>query len=108
MKHSIVVATTTSKDAPLQYFAPFSSTTMAEWFCGNGKHALIIFTNLSKQAVAYCQMSLLLCHPPGHEAYPGDGFYLHSCLLECAAKMNDNFGSGSWTAHKVKMIVSPS
>ncbi|KAG8836100.1 Alpha subunit of the F1 sector of mitochondrial F1F0 ATP synthase [Serendipita sp. 399] len=98
MKYSIIVAATASEAAPLQYLAPFSGTAMAEYFRDNGKHALIIFDDLSKQAVAYRQMSLLLRRPPGREAYPGDVFYLHSRLLERAAKMNDKFGGGSLTA----------
>ena len=95
---AIIVAATASEAAPLQYLAPFSGTAMAEYFRDNGKHALIIFDDLSKQAVAYRQMSLLLRRPPGREAYPGDVFYLHSRLLERAAKMNDKFGGGSLTA----------
>ena len=84
--------------APLQYIAPFTGCSMGEWFRDNGKHAVIIFDDLSKQAVAYRQMSLLLRRPPGREAYPGDVFYLHSRLLERAAKMNDKHGGGSLTA----------
>ena len=98
LKYSIVVAATASEAAPLQYLAPFSGTAMGEWFRDNGKHALIIYDDLSKQAVAYRQMSLLLRRPPGREAYPGDVFYLHSRLLERAAKMNDAHGGGSLTA----------
>ncbi|KAF8327183.1 P-loop containing nucleoside triphosphate hydrolase protein [Cantharellus anzutake] len=98
LKYTIVVAATASEAAPLQYLAPFSGCAMGEWFRDNGKHALIIYDDLSKQAVAYRQMSLLLRRPPGREAYPGDVFYLHSRLLERAAKMNDNFGGGSLTA----------
>ncbi|KAI0299146.1 P-loop containing nucleoside triphosphate hydrolase protein [Russula brevipes] len=98
MKYSIIVAATASEAAPLQYLAPFSGCAMGEWFRDNGKHALIIYDDLSKQAVAYRQMSLLLRRPPGREAYPGDVFYLHSRLLERAAKMNDDFGGGSLTA----------
>ena len=116
MKYSIIVAATASEAAPLQYLAPFSGCAMGEWFRDNGKHgkyimlcartlhsylawvALIIYDDLSKQAVAYRQMSLLLRRPPGREAYPGDVFYLHSRLLERAAKMNDKFGGGSLTA----------
>merc|ERR1719233_97668 len=89
MKYSIVVSATASDAAPLQYLAPYSGAAMGEFFRDNGKHALIIFDDLSKQAVAYRQMSLLLRRPPGREAYPGDVFYLHSRLLERAAKMND-------------------
>jgi len=98
LKYSIIVAATASEAAPLQYLAPFSGTAMGEWFRDNGKHALIIFDDLSKQAVAYRQMSLLLRRPPGREAYPGDVFYLHSRLLERAAKMNEAHGGGSLTA----------
>jgi F-type H+-transporting ATPase subunit alpha len=98
MKYSIVVAATASEAAPLQYIAPFTATSIAEYFRDSGKHALIIFDDLSKQAVAYRQMSLLLRRPPGREAYPGDVFYLHSRLLERAAKMNDKHGGGSLTA----------
>ncbi|KAJ1962996.1 Alpha subunit of the F1 sector of mitochondrial F1F0 ATP synthase, partial [Dipsacomyces acuminosporus] len=98
LKYSIVVAATASEAAPLQYLAPYSGCAMGEYFRDNGKHALIIYDDLSKQAVAYRQMSLLLRRPPGREAYPGDVFYLHSRLLERAAKMNKNFGSGSLTA----------
>lgn len=98
MKYSIVVAATASEAAPLQYIAPFTGTSMGEWFRDNGKHAVIIFDDLSKQAVAYRQMSLLLRRPPGREAYPGDVFYLHSRLLERAAKMNEKHGGGSLTA----------
>ncbi|KAF1826093.1 ATP synthase F1, alpha subunit [Dissoconium aciculare CBS 342.82] len=98
MKYSIVVAATASEAAPLQYLAPFAGTAMGEWFRDNGKHAVIIYDDLSKQAVAYRQMSLLLRRPPGREAYPGDVFYLHSRLLERAAKMNDKLGGGSLTA----------
>jgi len=98
MKYSIVVAATASEAAPLQYIAPFTGSALGEWFRDNGKHSLIIFDDLSKQAVAYRQMSLLLRRPPGREAYPGDVFYLHSRLLERAAKMNDKHGGGSMTA----------
>uniref|UniRef100_A0A3P9LPR4 ATP synthase subunit alpha n=1 Tax=Oryzias latipes TaxID=8090 RepID=A0A3P9LPR4_ORYLA len=98
MKYTIVVSATASDAAPLQYLAPYSGCSMGEYFRDNGKHALIIYDDLSKQAVAYRQMSLLLRRPPGREAYPGDVFYLHSRLLERAAKMNDNFGGGSLTA----------
>jgi len=92
------VSATASDAAPLQYLAPYSGCAMGEFFRDNGKHALIIYDDLSKQAVAYRQMSLLLRRPPGREAYPGDVFYLHSRLLERAAKMNDTFGGGSLTA----------
>merc|ERR1712055_986796 len=98
MKYSIVVSATASDAAPLQYLAPYSGAAMGEYFRDNGQHALIIFDDLSKQAVAYRQMSLLLRRPPGREAYPGDVFYLHSRLLERAAKMSDDEGAGSLTA----------
>lgn len=98
LKYSIIVAATASEAAPLQFLAPYSGCAMGEWFRDNGKHALIIYDDLSKQAVAYRQMSLLLRRPPGREAYPGDVFYLHSRLLERAAKMNESCGSGSLTA----------
>jgi F-type H+-transporting ATPase subunit alpha len=98
MKYSIIVSATASDAAPLQYLAPYSGCAMGEFFRDNDKHALIIYDDLSKQAVAYRQMSLLLRRPPGREAYPGDVFYLHSRLLERAAKMNDNYGGGSLTA----------
>ncbi|KAI9261499.1 ATP synthase subunit alpha [Phascolomyces articulosus] len=98
MKYTVVVAATASEAAPLQYLAPFSGAAFGEWFRDNGRHSLIIFDDLSKQAVAYRQMSLLLRRPPGREAYPGDVFYLHSRLLERAAKMNKDFGYGSMTA----------
>ena len=96
--YSIVVAATASDPAPMQFLAPYSATSMAEFFRDNGKHALIIYDDLSKQAVAYRQMSLLLRRPPGREAYPGDVFYLHSRLLERSAKLNEDNGSGSLTA----------
>jgi len=98
LKYSIIVSATASDAAPLQYLAPYSGCAMGEYFRDNGKHALIIYDDLSKQAVAYRQMSLLLRRPPGREAYPGDVFYLHSRLLERAAKMSDDFGGGSLTA----------
>jgi len=98
LEYTIVVAATASEPAPLQFLAPFSGCAMGEWFRDNGLHALIIYDDLSKQAVAYRQMSLLLRRPPGREAYPGDVFYLHSRLLERAAKLNDDNGSGSLTA----------
>merc|ERR1712183_979029 len=98
MKYTIIVSATASDAAPLQYLAPYSGCAMGEYFRDNGKHALIIFDDLSKQAVAYRQMSLLLRRPPGREAYPGDVFYLHSRLLERAAKMSDAQGGGSLTA----------
>ena len=96
--YTIVVAATASDPAPMQFLAPYSATAMAEYFRDNGRHALIIYDDLSKQAVAYRQMSLLLRRPPGREAYPGDVFYLHSRLLERAAKLNSDNGSGSLTA----------
>jgi F-type H+-transporting ATPase subunit alpha len=96
--YTIVVAATASDPAPMQFLAPYSATAMAEFFRDNGRHALIIYDDLSKQAVAYRQMSLLLRRPPGREAYPGDVFYLHSRLLERSAKLNSDFGSGSLTA----------
>jgi F-type H+-transporting ATPase subunit alpha len=98
LDYSIVVAATASDPAPMQYLAPFSGCTMGEYFRDNGMHAVIIYDDLSKQAVAYRQMSLLLRRPPGREAYPGDVFYLHSRLLERAAKMNDANKGGSLTA----------
>jgi len=98
LEYSIVVAATASDPAPMQFLAPFSGCTMGEFFRDNGMHALIIYDDLSKQAVAYRQMSLLLRRPPGREAYPGDVFYLHSRLLERAAKLNEDNGSGSLTA----------
>ena len=98
MEYSIVVAATASEPAPLQYLAPYTGVTMGEYFRDNGMHAVIVYDDLSKQAVAYRQMSLLLRRPPGREAYPGDVFYLHSRLLERAAKMNKAHGSGSLTA----------
>lgn len=98
MEYTIVVAATASDPAPLQFLAPYSGCAMAEYFRDNGMHALVIYDDLSKQAVAYRQMSLLLRRPPGREAYPGDVFYLHSRLLERAAKMADHEGAGSMTA----------
>ena len=98
MDYTIVVAATASEPAPLQFLAPYAGCTMGEYFRDNGMHAVIIYDDLSKQAVAYRQMSLLLRRPPGREAYPGDVFYLHSRLLERAAKMNADHGSGSLTA----------
>ncbi|WDI32865.1 F0F1 ATP synthase subunit alpha [Hyphococcus flavus] len=98
MEYSIVVAATASEPAPLQFLAPFAGCAMGEYFRDNGMHSLIIYDDLSKQAVAYRQMSLLLRRPPGREAYPGDVFYLHSRLLERAAKLNEDNGSGSLTA----------
>jgi proton translocating ATP synthase F1 alpha subunit len=98
LKYTVIVAATASEAAPLQFLAPYAGATIGEFFRDNGKHALIIYDDLSKQAVAYRQMSLLLRRPPGREAYPGDVFYLHSRLLERAAKLNKNFGAGSLTA----------
>jgi F-type H+-transporting ATPase subunit alpha len=98
MEYSIVVASTASEPAPMQFLAPYAGCTMGEFFRDNGMHGLIVYDDLSKQAVAYRQMSLLLRRPPGREAYPGDVFYIHSRLLERAAKMNDAHGGGSLTA----------
>src|SRR3546814_432726 len=98
MEYSIVVAATASEPAPMQFLAPYAGCAMGEFFRDNGMHALIIYDDLSKQATAYRQMSLLLRRPPGREAYPGDVFYIHSRLLERAAKMNDELGAGSLTA----------
>jgi F-type H+-transporting ATPase subunit alpha len=98
LDYSIVIAATASEPAPLQYLAPYTGCTMGEFFRDNGMHAVIVYDDLSKQAVAYRQMSLLLRRPPGREAYPGDVFYLHSRLLERAAKLNDDNGNGSLTA----------
>jgi F-type H+-transporting ATPase subunit alpha len=98
LEYTIVVAATASDPAPMQFLAPYAATAMAEYFRDNGRHALIIYDDLSKQAVAYRQMSLLLRRPPGREAYPGDVFYLHSRLLERSAKLNEDNGAGSLTA----------
>ena len=98
MEYTIVVAATASEPAPLQFISPYTGCAMGEWFRDNGKHALIVYDDLSKQAVAYRQLSLLLRRPPGREAYPGDVFYLHSRLLERAAKLDDALGGGSLTA----------
>src|SRR6185312_15576223 len=98
LEYTIVVAATASDPAPMQFLAPYAGCTMGEWFRDNGMHAVIFYDDLSKQAVAYRQMSLLLRRPPGREAYPGDVFYLHSRLLERAAKLNEANGSGSLTA----------
>ncbi len=98
MEYTTIVAATASEPAPLQYIAPYAGCAMGEYFLENGKHALIIYDDLSKHAVAYREMSLLLRRPPGREAYPGDVFYLHSRLLERAAKMSDKEGAGSLTA----------
>ncbi|MGY9106139.1 MAG: F0F1 ATP synthase subunit alpha, partial [Alphaproteobacteria bacterium] len=98
MEYTIVVAATASEPAPMQFLAPYAGCAMGEYFRDNGMHGLIVYDDLSKQATAYRQMSLLLRRPPGREAYPGDVFYLHSRLLERAAKMNETLGSGSLTA----------
>ena len=98
MEYTTIISATASEPAPLQFIAPYTGCTMAEYYRDNGKHALIVYDDLSKQAVAYRQMSLLLRRPPGREAFPGDVFYLHSRLLERAAKLNDNEGAGSLTA----------
>ena len=98
MEYTTIISATASEPAPLQYIAAYSGCTMAEYYRNNGKHALIVYDDLSKQAVAYRQMSLLLRRPPGREAYPGDVFYLHSRLLERAAKVNDSLGAGAMTA----------
>ena len=98
MEYSVVIAATASDAAPMQFLAPFTGCAMGEYFRDNGMHAVIGYDDLSKQAVAYRQMSLLLRRPPGREAYPGDVFYLHSRLLERAAKLNDDNGNGSLTA----------
>ena len=98
MEYTTIISATASEPAPLQYIAAYSGCTMAEYYRNNGKHALIVYDDLAKQAVAYRQMSLLLRRPPGREAYPGDVFYLHSRLLERAAKVNDSLGAGSMTA----------
>ena len=98
MEYTIIISATASDPAPLQFLAPYTGCTMGEYFRDNGMHALIIYDDLSKQAVAYRQMSLLLRRPPGREAYPGDVFYLHSRLLERAAKLNEDKGGGSLTA----------
>ncbi|MEK6204891.1 MAG: F0F1 ATP synthase subunit alpha, partial [Amylibacter sp.] len=98
MEFSIVVAATASDPAPMQFLAPYAATSMGEYFRDNGMHALMVYDDLTKQAVAYRQMSLLLRRPPGREAYPGDVFYLHSRLLERSAKLNEDFGAGSLTA----------
>ena len=98
LDYSVVVAATASEPAPLQYLAPYTACVIGEYFRDNGMHAVIFYDDLSKQAVAYRQLSLLLRRPPGREAYPGDVFYLHSRLLERAAKLNAENGSGSLTA----------
>ena len=96
--YTIVVAATASESAPMQFLAPYTAAAMGEYFRDNGMHAVIVYDDLSKQAVAYRQMSLLLRRPPGREAFPGDVFYLHSRLLERSAKVNDKLGGGSLTA----------
>merc|ERR1711975_66989 len=98
LDYTVIMSATASEAAPLQYLAPYAGCTMGEFFRDRGKHALVIYDDLSKQAVAYRQMSLLLRRPPGREAYPGDVFSLHSRLLERAAKMNKTHGGGSMTA----------
>jgi len=98
LEYTIVVAATASDPAPMQFLAPYAATSMGEYFRDNGMHGLMIYDDLTKQAVAYRQMSLLLRRPPGREAYPGDVFYLHSRLLERSAKLGDNSGNGSLTA----------
>jgi F-type H+-transporting ATPase subunit alpha len=98
MEYTIVVAANSSESAPLQFLAPYTGVTMGEFFRDRGGHALLVYDDLSKQAVAYRQLSLLLRRPPGREAYPGDVFYLHSRLLERACKLSDKEGAGSLTA----------
>ena len=98
MEYTTVISATASDSASLQFFSPYAGVTMAEYFRDNGKHALIVYDDLSKHATAYRQLSLLLRRPPGREAYPGDVFFLHSRLLERAAKMSDEKGAGSLTA----------
>jgi F-type H+-transporting ATPase subunit alpha len=98
MEYTIVVVASASEPAPMQYIAPYAATAIAEYFRDNGKHALVIYDDLSKHAVAYRQLSLLLRRPPGREAYPGDVFYLHSRLLERSSKLSDKLGGGSLTA----------
>ena len=98
MEYTTIIAATASESAPLQFLAPYTGVTMAEYYRDSGRHALIVYDDLSKQAVAYRQLSLLLRRPPGREAYPGDVFYLHSRLLERAAKLSDKEGAGSLTA----------
>ena len=98
LDYTIIISATASQTAPLQFLAPYSGCTMGEYFRDNGKHALIVYDDLTKQAAAYRQMSLLLRRPPGREAFPGDVFYLHSRLLERAAKLSDDLGGGSLTA----------
>ena len=110
MAYTIVVAATASEPSPMQYLAPFAATAMGEYFRDNGKHALIIYDDLSKHAVSYREISLLLRRPPGREAYPGDVFYLHSRLLERSSKVSDKLGGGSLTALPIvrpKLATSP-
>ncbi|MBI3418722.1 MAG: F0F1 ATP synthase subunit alpha, partial [Proteobacteria bacterium] len=102
MQYSVIVAATASDPAPMQFLAPYTGCAVGEYFRDNGMHALIVYDDLSKQAVAYRQMSLLLRRPPGREAYPGDVFYLHSRLLERAAKFNDKHGAGSLTVLPIR------
>merc|ERR1712228_597886 len=106
MANCIIVAATASDAAPLQFLAPYTGCAMAEYFRDNGKHAVIFYDDLSKQAVAYRQMSLLLRRPPGREAYPGDVFYLHSRLLERAAKMNEVTHGGDVSAYIPTNVIS--
>ena len=110
MEYTIVVSATASEPAPLQFLAPYSGVSMGEYFRDKGKHVLCIYDDLSKQAVAYRQLSLLLRRPPGREAFPGDVFYLHSRLLERACKLNEENGSGSLTALPIICLLytSPS
>src|SRR6478736_6028989 len=98
LEYTTIIAATASESAPLQYLAPYTGVTMAEYYRGSGRHALIVYDDLSKQAVAYRQLSLLLRRPPGREAYPGDVFYCHSRLLERSAKLSDELGAGSLTS----------
>jgi len=107
MEYTTIVSATASEPAPLQFLAPYTGCTIGEYFRDNGMHALIIYDDLSKQAVAYRQMSLLLRRPPGREAYPGDVFYLHSRLLERAAKLNDKNGGGSLISSEIDVIIEP-
>ena len=109
LDYTIVVSASAADPAPLLYIAPYSGVTMGEEFMFNGKHVLIVYDDLTKQAAAYRELSLLLRRPPGREAYPGDVFYLHSRLLERAAKLNDDLGGGSITAYqslKLKLAIS--
>ena len=108
MDYCVVVAATASDPAPMQFLAPYAATAMGEYFRDNGMHALMIYDDLTKQAVSYRQMSLLLRRPPGREAFPGDVFYLHSRLLERSAKLNEDNGAGSLTALPCLLYTSPS